>query len=197
MNLRPAIFLDRDGVVIEDVHYLASPTQIRLVPGSADAIAALNRAGWPVVVVTNQSGVARGLFTIDGVHAVHQHLSDQLVGYGARIEAYYFCPHHTSGELPAYRMDCACRKPKPGMLLQAAAELGLDLANSWMIGDRESDLVAGAAAGTRTVLVRTGYGSTMDITSLDRAALNLELVATNLADAVRKCALAERSLSAA
>lgn len=171
MNLRPAIFLDRDGVVIEDTHYLASPSQVRFVPGSADAIAALNRAGWPVVVVTNQAGVGRGLFPLDAVHAVHQHIAEQLAGYGARIEAFYFCPHHPAAEVPEYRTACGCRKPQPGMLRQAAAELGLDLANSWMIGDRESDLAAGAAAGTRTILVRTGYGAGTDITSLDRTEL--------------------------
>jgi D-glycero-D-manno-heptose 1,7-bisphosphate phosphatase len=197
MKLRPAIFLDRDGVVIEDVHYLASPSQAQFVPGSADAIAALNRAGWPVVIVTNQAGVGRGLFTIDAVHAVHQHLAEQLAGYGARIEAFYFCPHHPSAELPEYRTACGCRKPSPGMLKQAAQELGLDLANSWMVGDRETDLQAGAAAGTRTILVRTGYGATTDITTLDRSALKLELVASNLADAVQKCDLAEQPRMAA
>lgn len=197
MNLRPAIFLDRDGVVIDDVHYLASPAQVRLIPGSADAIASLNRAGWPVVVVTNQSGVARGLFTTDGVHAVHEHLSEQLAGYGAKIEAYYFCPHYPTADVPAYRVDCSCRKPKPGMLLQAAEELGLDLTQSWMIGDKVSDLAAGAAAGASTILVRTGHGAATNVATLDRTALNLELVASNLADAVRKCGLAERARQAA
>ncbi|HEY3788551.1 MAG TPA: D-glycero-beta-D-manno-heptose 1,7-bisphosphate 7-phosphatase, partial [Urbifossiella sp.] len=190
MDLRPAIFLDRDGVVIDDVHHLASPDQVRLIPGSADAIAALNRSGWPVVIVTNQSGVARGLFTADGVHDVHRHLSDQLAGYGAKIEAYYFCPHYPTAEVPAYRVDCSCRKPRPGMLQQAAKELGLDLSRSWMIGDRETDLQAGAAVGASTILVRTGYGAAANAAILDRTALNLQLVATNLADAVRKCGLA-------
>lgn len=197
MNPRPAIFLDRDGVVIEDAHHLASPDQVRLIPGSADAIAALNRAGWPVVVVTNQSGVARGLFTRDAVHAVHAHLSEQLAGYGARIEAYYYCPHYPTAEVEAYRVECACRKPKPGMLLRAAADLGLDLDRSWMVGDRASDLEAGAAAGTRTILVRTGYGAGTDVTPLDRTQLNLEVVASNLADAVAKCGLAGRCKVAA
>ena len=197
MKLRPAIFLDRDGVVIDDAHHLSSPEQVRIIPGSAEAIASLNRAGWPVVIVTNQSGVARGLFTVDGLHAVHQHISDQLAGYGAKIEAYYFCPHYPTAEVPAYRAVCDCRKPKPGMLLQAAEELRLDLARSWMIGDRETDLAAGAAAGTRTILVRTGNGSLTDATALDRSALNLELVAKNLADAVMKCGLAERGRLAA
>jgi D-glycero-D-manno-heptose 1,7-bisphosphate phosphatase len=192
MNLRPAIFLDRDGVIIEDTHYLASPDQVRLVPGSADAIAALNRAGWVVVVITNQSGVARGLFAPADVDAVHTHLSDLLAGYGARIEGFYYCPHYPSADVPAYRVDCACRKPKPGMLLRAADDLGLDLEQSWMVGDRESDLEAGAAAGTRTVLVRTGYGATADATAFDRTRLNLEVVASDLADAVAKCGLAVR-----
>jgi D-glycero-D-manno-heptose 1,7-bisphosphate phosphatase len=192
MNLRAAVFLDRDGVVIDDVHYLASPTQIKLIPGSAEAIAALNRAGWPVVIVTNQSGVARGLFPLESVTAVHRRLSEQLAGSGARIDAYYFCPHyHTDDVLPAFRQDCACRKPKPGMLHQAAKELGLELSLSWMIGDRATDLEAGAAAGARTILVRTGLGAATDVTSLDRVALRLELVAANLADAVEKCGLGE------
>lgn len=197
MTPRPAIFLDRDGVIIEDTHYLASPAQVRLIPGAADAIAALNRAGWPVVVVTNQSGVARGLFPVEAVEAVHAHLTEQLEGYGARIEAYYYCPHFPTADVEVYRVECACRKPKPGMLLRAAEELDLDPDRSWMIGDRASDLEAGAAAGTRTILVRTGYGATADATSLDRTKLNLELVASDLADAVAKCGLAEPSRVAA
>ncbi|MDB5313708.1 MAG: gmhB 3 [Gemmataceae bacterium] len=193
MNPRPAIFLDRDGVVVEDTHYLGSPEQVQLVPGSADAIASLNQAGWPVVVVTNQSGVARGLFTAGAVDAVHAHLSELLAGYGARIEAFYFCPHYPTADVEAYRSDCACRKPKPGMLLRAAADLGLDLGRSWMVGDRASDLEAGAAAGTRTILVRTGYGAAADATTLDRTRLNLEVVASDLADAVAKCGLTLRT----
>jgi D-glycero-D-manno-heptose 1,7-bisphosphate phosphatase len=197
MNLRPAIFLDRDGVIIDDVHHLSAPSQVQIIPGSAEAIAALNRAGWPVVVVTNQSGVARGLFTLDVLHAVHRRISEQLLGKGARVEAYFFCPHHPAAEVAEYRLECSCRKPRPGMLVRAARELGLDLAGSWMIGDRDTDLQAGAAAGTRTILVRTGYGASLDAASLDRNALNLEVVAKDLADAVVKCRLAEGTRIAA
>jgi D-glycero-D-manno-heptose 1,7-bisphosphate phosphatase len=197
MNLRPAIFLDRDGVIIDDVHHLSTPSQVQIIPGSAEAIAALNRAGWPVVVVTNQSGVARGLFTLDVLHAVHRRISEQLLGKGARVEAYFFCPHHPAAEVAEYRLECSCRKPRPGMLVRAARELGLDLAGSWMIGDRDTDLQAGAAAGTRTILVRTGYGASLDAASLDRNALNLEVVAKDLADAVVKCRLAEGTRIAA
>jgi D-glycero-D-manno-heptose 1,7-bisphosphate phosphatase len=194
--LRPAVFLDRDGVVIEDGHYLGDSSRIRLVPGSAEAIAALTRAGWLVRIVTNQSGVARGMFTIESVDEVHRQLSDLLRGFGATVNAYRFCPHHPEAIVSAYRVMCECRKPLPGMLLSAAAELGVELKSSWMIGDRITDLQAGAAAGCRTVLVRTGYGSEVDAAALDRAKLRLELVATDLADAVDRLGLT-RTQSAA
>lgn len=186
---KPAVFLDRDGVVIEDSHYLGDAARVQLVPGAADAVAALNRAGWPVVVVTNQSGVARGMFSFDSVGVVHDHLARLLATHGARIDAFHFCPHHPDADVPEFRADCDCRKPMPGMLRRAADELHLDLGTSWMIGDRETDLAAGAAAGCRTVLVRTGYGSLVNTATLDRDALNLELIAADLADAVAKLGL--------
>lgn len=187
--LKPAVFLDRDGVVIEDSHYLGDATRLRLIPGSAEAIAALNRAGWVVVVVTNQSGVARGLFSLDSIGLVHNAISAMLADHGAYIGAYQFCPHHPEAEIAEFRQDCDCRKPKPGMLHRAARELNLDLAPSWMIGDRVSDLEAGAAAGCQTVLVRTGYGATVDVGALDRDKLNLKLVAANLAEGVERLGL--------
>jgi len=186
MTLRPAVFLDRDGVVIEDSHYLADRSRVRLLPGAAEAIATLNRTGWPVVIVTNQSGVARGLFGEDDVAEVHDHLAELLRGYGARIDAFHYCPHHPEGAVARYRVDCSCRKPRPGMLVRAAESLGIDLAASWLIGDRVSDLAAGAAVGCRTVLVRTGHGTSLNPAALDRDALNLVLVAADLADAVGK-----------
>lgn len=194
---QPAVFLDRDGVVIEDSHYLGKPEQVRLVPGAAEAIASLNRSGWPVVVVSNQSGVARGMFAEADVHRVHAHLAELLCGYGAKIDAFHFCPHHPEAELAAFRIECACRKPKPGMLVRAAAEMRLDLKRSWMIGDRVTDLQAGAAVGCRTVLVRTGYGALINPAGLDRDALNVELVAANLADAVAKLGLVREMKRAA
>ena len=187
---KPAVFLDRDGVVIEDSHYLGKPEQVRLIPGSAEAIASLNRAGWPVVIVSNQSGVARGKFSEADVHRVHAHLAELLHGYGAKIDAFHFCPHHPEAELAAFRIECACRKPRAGMLVRAAAELRLDLRASWMIGDRVTDLEAGSKVGCRTVLVRTGYGACINPAALDRDALNVELVAANLSDAVTKLGLA-------
>jgi D-glycero-D-manno-heptose 1,7-bisphosphate phosphatase len=189
-DLKPAVFLDRDGVVIEDSHYLGDRDRVRLLPGAAEAVAELNRAGRPVVVVTNQSGVARGLFSEADVHAVHAHLAELLLESGAKIDAFHFCPHHPEADVAAFRVECECRKPKPGMLLRAAAELGLDLAASWLVGDRVTDLEAGAAVGCRTVLVRTGYGVLVNAAALDRDTLNLELVAADLADAVAKLRLA-------
>jgi len=194
--LKPAVFLDRDGVVIEESHFLGDRNRVRLVPGAGEAIAALNRAGWVVVIVTNQSGVARGIFPIESVGEVHAHLTEQLRGFGARIDAYRFCPHHPEAEVADYRVDCDCRKPKPGMLLDTAKELGVDLAASWMVGDRVTDLEAGACAGCRTVLVRTGYGAEVDAAALNREALRLELVAADLADAVHKLGLARQHVAA-
>jgi D-glycero-D-manno-heptose 1,7-bisphosphate phosphatase len=186
MEPRPAIFLDRDGVLIEDSHFVSTTQQVRMVPGSADAVAALNAAGWVVVVVTNQSGVARGFFPVETVAEVHAFIADRLAERGARIDAFYHCPHHPQGEVEAFRAECDCRKPKPGMLRRAAADLGIDLGRSWMVGDRATDLAAGAAAGCGTVLVRTGYGANVDVDKLDGEGLKLRAVAANLLGAVEK-----------
>jgi D-glycero-D-manno-heptose 1,7-bisphosphate phosphatase len=190
---RPAVFLDRDGVVIGDTHYVHSIEKVRLLAGSAEAIAELNRAGWPVVIVTNQAGVARGFFSIETLQKIHDHMAELLRGHGARVDGVYYCPHHPEGELPEYRRVCECRKPKPGLLLRAARELSLDLTRSWMVGDRISDLEAGSAVGCRTVLVRTGYGNLVNLLELDREALKLELISANLSDAVAKLGLISKS----
>lgn len=150
---RPAVFLDRDGTIIEEVGYLKDPSQARLIPGAAEGIRRLNEAGVPVVVVTNQAGVGRGYFPESAVAAVHAEVARQLLAQGARWDAAYYCPHHPDA-------GCDCRKPSPGMLRKAAAEHGLDLAGSFVVGDKVSDLKAGAPLGCRTVLVLTGYGVT-------------------------------------
>jgi len=180
---RSAVFLDRDGVIVEEVGYLATPEELKIIPGAVGAITELNRAGVPVVVVTNQAGVARGYFPESRVREIHADMDELLAAGGAVIDAYYYCPHHpTEGERP-YRQGCACRKPKPGMLLRAGGELQLDLARSFMVGDKRTDLEAGAAADCRTVLVRTGYGARFE-TSLDREALRVLGVADDLRAAV-------------
>jgi len=156
---RSAVFLDRDGVIVEEVHYLRSPAQLRLLPGAAAAIRELNQRNLPVVVVTNQAGVARGYFEEARVGEVHAALSGMLAAEGARVDAYRYCPHHPTEGRPPYRVDCACRKPRPGMLLSAAEAIGLELGACFLVGDKPLDIEAGARAGCRTVLVQTGYGA--------------------------------------
>lgn len=152
-----AVFLDRDGVLIEDVDLLTEVEAIRILPGVPAALARLRAAGYRLVVVSNQAVVARGLLTEDQVAALHDEVVHQLTTRGApALDGFYFCPHHPRATLPAYRTVCDCRKPEPGMLRRAAREHGLDLARSVMVGDRITDILAGVAAGCRTVLVQTG-----------------------------------------
>lgn len=175
---REAVFLDRDGTLIEEVHYLAAPEQVRLIPGAVEAVRKLNNAGMLVVVVTNQAGVARGYFPESNVAEVHVYLSALLAQHGARIDAYYYCPHHPTEGVGRYRVDCDCRKPKPGLLITAARDLDIDLAQSWMIGDKLADAEAGTTAGCRAILVRTGHGRELpnDVDAVDDIAAAVERV---------------------
>jgi len=158
--VKPAVFLDRDGTLIEDVGYLDRLDRIAFFPWTVDAIRALNRAGLAVVVITNQSGIARGLFTEAFVEETHRHLSARLAAGGARIDAYYYCPHHPDGVVEAYRHRCDCRKPAGGMVNQAAGALSLDPARSFVVGDKWLDVGLARAVGARGILVRTGTGAT-------------------------------------
>lgn len=181
--MRPAVFLDRDGTIIQEKQYLAHPEQVQLLPGTGAAIRHLNTAGRPVVIVTNQAGVAKGFFPEGRITEVHARITEQLAAEGAWIDAYYHCPHHPHGRIDAYRIDCDCRKPRPGLLRMAAHDHGLDLSRSWMIGDKRSDLEAGAAAGCRTILVRTGYGAAIEH-SLSPDGLRLAAVVDDIAAAI-------------
>lgn len=152
-----AVFLDRDGVLIADVGVLRSPTDIAVVEGVPEALSLLSNAGYALVVVTNQTVVARGLLTEEELDALHAVVRERLRREGApELDAIYVCPHHPGATLPPYRVDCDCRKPRPGLLLQAARDLDLDLSSSTLVGDRGSDIAAGALAGCATVLVRSG-----------------------------------------
>jgi D-glycero-D-manno-heptose 1,7-bisphosphate phosphatase len=152
-----AVFLDRDGVINVDHGYVHKVEHFRFVPGSDVALARLQAAGWRLVVVTNQSGLARGLYSIDDYERFTAHLRQQLAAAGVRLDAVLHCPHLPDAAIDAYRLACDCRKPGPGMLLQAARELSLDLAASVIVGDRLSDVLAGRAAGVgHSVLVRSG-----------------------------------------
>ncbi|MFQ6049372.1 MAG: D-glycero-alpha-D-manno-heptose-1,7-bisphosphate 7-phosphatase, partial [Phycisphaerae bacterium] len=150
-----AVFLDRDGTIIEDPGFVTRPEQVCLVPGSADAIRRLRAAGYRVVVVTNQSGVARGLLDEQQLAAIHERMQAELARRGTQLDAIYYCPYLPGPEavVEQYRRDSDLRKPKPGMLLRAARELGLDLAACWMIGDSSQDVEAGRAAACRTILI--------------------------------------------
>lgn len=157
--MKPAVFLDRDGTIIEDVGYLHRVDQIALFPWSVDAIRALNRAGLPVVVVTNQSAIARGVLTEPGLEAIHRHLADTLLAGGAAVDAYYYCPHHPRGLVTEYAIACDCRKPAGGMIDRAAREMGLDPRRSYVVGDKWVDVGLARAVGARAILVRSGYGA--------------------------------------
>ena len=156
--MKRAVFLDRDGTLLEEGNFVDRLDRLAFFPYSIDAVRTLNRVGFAVVVVTNQSGVARGLYTEDFVRESHKHIDMQLAAAGARVDGYYYCPHHPEGSVAALRCECECRKPKPGQFLRAASELNLDLPRSFAVGDRWKDIEAGEAVGARGILVRTGYG---------------------------------------
>lgn len=183
---RRAVFMDRDGTISEEVGYVNHPSRYRVFPYSAAAVRLLNEAGWLAILVTNQAGVARGYFTEDLIEAVHDVLKLELAHDGARLDAIYYCAHHPAvGELP-YRFDCDCRKPKPGLINRAATDFDIDLAQSWMIGDRYSDIELARNAGARAAFVLSGYGR--GEWEYQRAAWKNEpdLVAEDLLEAVKK-----------
>ena len=173
------VFLDRDGTLIEEVGYLDSLDRVRFFPYSVDAVRLLNRAGFAVIIATNQSGVARGFFDEAFVEETHRFVSDTLAKGGAHVEGFYYCPHHPEATVEPYRQTCDCRKPQSGLLRKAAAEHGLELDQSFVVGDRVNDMKAGAAVGARGVLVRTGYGRRAEATVGHDA-----FVADNLMEAV-------------
>jgi D-glycero-D-manno-heptose 1,7-bisphosphate phosphatase len=153
--VRRAAFLDRDGTIIHDADFLRDPAGVRLLPGAARAIRLLNAAGVLAIVVTNQSGVARGHVTEETLEAIHLRLRETLAGEGARLDDILYCPHLPEGTVERYARVCACRKPEPAMILEAARRHGIDLARSVAIGNADRDVEAGRRAGCRTVLLRS------------------------------------------
>ncbi|MFA7382993.1 MAG: D-glycero-beta-D-manno-heptose 1,7-bisphosphate 7-phosphatase [Desulfurivibrionaceae bacterium] len=156
--MRPAVFLDRDGTINEQMGYINHISRFVMLPKSAAAIRLLNGQGIPVVVISNQSGLARGYFPESLLAEVHTKMNEALAEVGAHVDGIYVCPHHPEAMEERFRLACDCRKPKPGLFLQAAADLGLDLARSYVVGDRWSDLKAAAAVQAKGILVLTGYG---------------------------------------
>lgn len=156
--MKRAVFLDRDGTINIEKEYLYQAEEFEFIPGAPEAIRLLNQAGVMVVVVTNQSGVARGYYSEEDVENLHRHIAVELENHGAHVDVWLYCPHHPDGR-GSYALPCSCRKPLPGMLHEAAVRYDIDLDNSIMIGDKRADIEAGMAAGCRSVLVRTGYGA--------------------------------------
>jgi D-glycero-D-manno-heptose 1,7-bisphosphate phosphatase len=186
LGRRPALFLDRDGVLVHDPGALARPQALQILPGASEGIRLARDAGRLVFVVTNQTMVARGVATEDDVRRLHADLAGRLAREGANVDAFYFCPHHPKATLAAYRTECECRKPRPGLLLEAAREWPLDLAASVMIGDRLSDVAAGKRAGCQAGLLTTGQHRAPPIESPDAyASVVPDFVADDLLSAVR------------
>lgn len=178
----PAIFLDRDGTLIEDVGYIDRLERLRMYPWSIEAVRMLRRVGYAVVVVTNQAGVARGMVEERVVIEVRDHIQSKLGQVGERLDGHYYCPHLPDAPLIKYRCDCLCHKPKPGMVMQAAEELTLDLRRSVVVGDRKTDIELAQSVGARGILVKTGYGPSQEaLLSTGKAA---DLVTSDLLAAV-------------
>jgi D-glycero-D-manno-heptose 1,7-bisphosphate phosphatase len=197
-RVRKAVFLDRDGTLIRERGYLKDPGRVELEAGAAEAVRRLNRYGFAVAVVSNQSGVARGFFTEEDVAAVHRKIEGLLAPCGARLDGVYYCPHHPEGVVEAYRQACACRKPAAGMLVRAAGELGVDLAGSYMIGDKLTDMEAARREGLCGILVRTGYGEAAWRQALGQPGSEMpDRVALDLAEAVDDVLWMERNVAVA
>ena len=172
-----AVFLDKDGTLVENVPYNADPAKIRLAPLADEGIRLLHRAGFKLIVVSNQSGVARGYFAEEELRRVERRLHELMEAAGARLTAFYYCPHHPDGSVAPYAVTCGCRKPEPGMMLDAARQESLDLERSWLIGDILDDVEAGRRAGCRTILIDNGHETEWHMSAVrepDHTAANLK-----------------------
>jgi D-glycero-D-manno-heptose 1,7-bisphosphate phosphatase len=186
VNVNRALFLDRDGTLVEPRHYPSRPDDLVLAQGIGPLLRTFQTTGWELVVITNQSGIARGLFTEADLDVMHVRLREMLLVWGVRLSAIYACPHHVEGVVPHLAIRCRCRKPEPGMLIKAANERNIDLSRSWMVGDILDDVEAGNRAGCQTVLVDLGTERIPDARPRWP-----RLVARSTADALRQIAVAE------
>jgi D-glycero-D-manno-heptose 1,7-bisphosphate phosphatase len=155
--MEKAIFIDKDGTLVPDIPYNVDPAQITLAPGAGMALCQLKAKGYLLVVISNQSGIARGMFAVSALLAINNRLNALLASYAVALDGFYYCPHHPEGTVSRYAVECDCRKPKPGLLLNAARDLKIDLPRSWMVGDIWADTEAGNRAGCRTVLIEKPY----------------------------------------
>ena len=164
-----AVFLDRDGTINEEVGYLDRLEKLRIFPAAFDAVRMINESGMKVVVVTNQSGVARGFFDEAFVKKLHEHIDTTFRSKGARIDRFYYCPHHPTEGIGRYVVSCSCRKPAPGMFVQASEDLAIDLPASYMVGDTARDIEGANRAGVTGILVKTGYGKEVALSEIRAA----------------------------
>jgi D-glycero-D-manno-heptose 1,7-bisphosphate phosphatase len=156
--MKPAVFVDRDGTINEQMGYINHPNRFVILPGVPEAVGLLNRNNYLVIVISNQSGVARGYFPMTLVHEVHDFLKTDLKEKGGTVDGIYFCPHHPQGIVPEYRCDCNCRKPKTGLIEQAQKVFDIDMSKSFMVGDRYLDIELAHRINVKGILVKTGYG---------------------------------------
>ena len=176
-----AVFLDRDGTIIEDSGYVSSPDQIKFIPGAIAAVKQLNEAGYQVVIISNQAGIARGLLSEDMLQTIDKIIHRQILNGGGHIDASYYCPHHPEHGVYPYKQDCDCRKPHPGLIKKAVRDHNIELSGSFMVGDKSSDIETGKRAGVKTVFVRTGHGREEEKT----LKIKPDHVSDNLPEAVR------------
>ncbi|HUX09204.1 MAG TPA: HAD family hydrolase [Terriglobia bacterium] len=186
VRLRPAIFLDRDGTITDEVGYINHISRAQMFPWAPEAIRRLKSTGLPVIVVTNQSGVGRGYFTEELVNQVHHKLQNELAAEDTKLDAFFYCPHHPTAVVEAYRRECRCRKPSTGMADEAAERFGLDLSASYVVGDTYRDMQMGFGIGARTVLLMTGYGRGEYEYHRDRWSRMPDLIAENLLEATEQ-----------
>lgn len=184
-QLQRAVFIDRDGTLNEDIGYVSSPGELIIYHWAAEAVRLINRSGLLAVVITNQSGIARGMYTEATLNAIHLRMTDELAREEARIDAVYYCPHHPQVGDARYRIRCECRKPRTGMLDRAAREHNIDLSRSFVVGDKASDIKLAENAGARAALVLTGYGAET-FANPERWPCTPEIVADNLLEAVKR-----------
>lgn len=180
-----AVFVDRDGVISEEVGYLGDRDHLRLIPHAAEAVKLVNQSGLKIIAITNQSGVARGYFSEEMLGDIHRKMEMLLSDQGAFLDGIYYCPHHPEGTVEAYRMECDCRKPAAGLLIQAAKEHAIDVSSSYLVGDKHTDIECAHRAGARGILVLTGYGRDELKKINSGASAQPHYVAADLLDAVQ------------
>ena len=181
--MNKAVFLDRDGVITQEPpHYAHRVDDLEFIPRSPEAIKLLNENHFMVIVVSNQSGIARGYYQEEDTATFNQAMEKRLAEIGARIDAIYYCPHHPEAKIDKYRIDCDCRKPKNGMFKMAEKSMNIDLKQSFIVGDRLSDIEAGRSVDCKTILVKTGHG----VQSLERDAITCDYITNDLYDAVER-----------